>query len=779
MYRIYQVRREDHPEIYLTWARALHPADRDRAEAEVQAALDHGKQFHTEFRIIHPDGSVRTIKAAAETFRDAAGKPRRMVGLNYDITDVKQAETTLRASEEKLRALYEAEPDCLKLLEPDATLREINPAGLRILEADNPAALIGKSLLPLVPLEHLDAVRAMLAAVAGGEKRRLEFKFTGLKGTARWLEMTAVPMRDQATGRDLILGVSRDITARKHDEAALLALNARYARQEAALTTLTRSYATLPANLTAVFKEIAEVVAKTLDVERASIWRYAAGATVLVCEDLFDAKTGSHTSGLPVRAADYPVYFRTLAGAEIIVARDARQDSRTKEFGTSYFSTHGITSILETPIHSHGAMAGVVRCEHAGPLRDWTPDEQTFAVAVANLVSALLAQLERQSLEEQLRQSQKMDAFGRLAGGVAHDFNNLLTVITGHCELLLMRTAADGPTHDSLGEILKAAERAAALTSQLLAFSRQQLLAPRVVDLNLIVTDIQKMLRRLIGEDVTLVANLSPNLCPVRVDPGQMDQVIMNLTVNARDAMPNGGKIVFTTRNIDLDGARADPRPDIRPGRYVMLSVSDNGTGMTPEIQAQIFEPFFTTKGVGKGTGLGLAVVHGIIQQSGGHIDVQSAVGVGTTFTIYLPAVLERPGETMAGPSRKASRGGETLLLVEDENAVRQFATMALQQLGYTVLTAASGPEALTLLAGAAMKVDLLVTDLVMPEMGGRELAETCAARYPTLNVLYLSGYMDDEVVRRGILQADVAFLQKPFTIDSLAKKVREVLDQP
>jgi two-component system cell cycle sensor histidine kinase/response regulator CckA len=350
-------------------------------------------------------------------------------------------------------------------------------------------------------------------------------------------------------------------------------------------------------------------------------------------------------------------------------------------------------------------------------------------------------------------------------------------VISGYSDLLLTMLADDDPKKKMADQIHRAGKRAAALTRQLLAFSRQQVLEPKVLDLNVVVTDIEKMLHRLIGEDVEFTIVLAPNISPVKVDAGQIEQVIMNLAVNARDAMPQGGKLTIETKDAELEECYAQTHPEAKAGRFVMVAFSDTGCGMTPEVKARIFEPFYTTKGVGQGTGLGLAVVHGIVKQSGGNIDVYSEVGVGTTFRIYLPTA-QQPVAPLPGNGLEAvSRGSETILLVEDEESVRDLATIILQKCGYKVMTAPEGLAALQLVANCREKIDLLLTDVVMPQMGGRKLAETLLAEHPELRVLFMSGYTDDAVVRHGVLQSNTNFLQKPFTPNSLAKKVREILD--
>jgi len=380
-------------------------------------------------------------------------------------------------------------------------------------------------------------------------------------------------------------------------------------------------------------------------------------------------------------------------------------------------------------------------------------------------------------LEEQFRQAQKMEAVGRLAGGVAHDFNNLLTIISGYSEILLAALPPGDSTRGLLTEIKKAGVRAASLTRQLLAFSRKQILEHEVLDLNGVVADSEEMFRRLVGEDIDLVTVLDPALGNVKTDRGQIEQVLMNLVINARDAMPKGGKITIETTHVVLDETYCRSHAEVKPGRYIMLALSDNGCGMDEQTKARIFEPFFTTKEPGKGTGLGLAMIHGFIKQSGGHVSVYSEPGVGSTFKIYLPEVdavrsLEKPR-----PGIEMPRGDETILLAEDEAGVRALTRHVLQICGYTVLDAANGGEAIRLAEKHQGSIHLLLTDVVMPGMDGRLVAERIVAIKPGAKVVYLSGYTDDAVVRHGVLESEVAFLQKPFTPSALARKIREVLD--
>ncbi len=383
----------------------------------------------------------------------------------------------------------------------------------------------------------------------------------------------------------------------------------------------------------------------------------------------------------------------------------------------------------------------------------------------------------RKRLEDLLRQSQKMEAIGMLAGGVAHDFNNLLTIITGYTQLILNNLAQADPNRHSAEQIMKAGERAAELTRQLLAFSRRQALQPKTLDLNQLVTSLGSMLRRLIGEDIELRLSLASELGRVSADPGQVEQVILNLAVNSRDAMPTGGTLTIETANSEVDEHYIARHMGVKPGRYVMLAVSDTGVGMDEHTRTHAFEPFFTTKEAGRGTGLGLSTVFGIVKQSGGSVDVYSEIDRGTSIKVYLPsidrAVSDDPSESKAKPKR----GSETILLAEDEDMVRTLVKETLEREGYRVLAASNAAEARRLLEENAGPIQLLITDVVMPKMSGRDLARQISSVRPEIRVLYMSGYTDAAVVNSGILQKDVAFLQKPFTPMALSHKVREVLE--
>lgn len=482
---------------------------------------------------------------------------------------------------------------------------------------------------------------------------------------------------------------------------------------------------------------------------------------------------------------------------EIVVIEDIYVDPRIPH--DAYRPTF-VKSLAMVPVRSRDPIAAI-GAYWAQPHRA-TPRElallqalaDTTAVAIDNvqLIESLRLRAEesarllgqfkqevakREEVEAQLRQSQKMEAIGRLAGGIAHDFNNLLTVITGYSDLALGQMPERHELHDPLEQINQAADRASVLTRQLLAFSRKQVLQPVTLNLNTVVTQMDKLLRRLIGEDIDFVTKLHPNLDMVQFDPGQIEQIVMNLAVNARDAMPNGGKLTIETANIELDENYASMHPSARPGPHVMIAVTDTGTGMDAETKARVFEPFFTTKEQGKGTGLGLATVYGIVKQSGGNIWVYSEPGHGTTFKIYLPRAQESVHIAEYPSAKSASaKSTETILIVEDEEAVRNLLRLVLEADGYKVMATGDVDEAIQLCRQQRDKIDLLLTDVVLPKMGGPQLAEQIAAICPRTKIVYMSGYTDNAIIHRGILEAGAAFIEKPISPKMLLERIREYL---
>jgi PAS domain S-box-containing protein len=620
-----------------------------------------------------------------------------------------------------------------------------------------------------------EVVAAARAAVGATSTAQFEHRIRRADGTTGVVQVRVSFVRDAAGCVVKIHGANQDITERKRAAAEVVAANERYARQEASLTMLMRSYVSAPDDFAIIVREITEVVAATLEVAQVSVWRHDDRGTSTRCQDLLDWPEMRHTAGEEWTEEACPAFFSALDESDVIAAADAVADTRTAELNERYLAPQGITSMMSVAVRAQGLTIGVLACGHRGRRRRWMPDEQTYAVAVANLLSAIIGQVERQRLEQQLRQAQKLEAIGQLAGGVAHDFNNILTVILGRAE----EVAEDGHLpphlHQALADILDSAERATGLTRQLLAFSRRQAIEVRDVDMNAVVGNLTRMLDRILGEDVTVQFLYTSRPAYVRADPGMIEQVLLNLVVNARDAMPLGGRL-----SLEISIAEgADPGGRVRPaGSWVCLRVTDSGSGIAPEHLPHIFEPFFTTKDVGEGTGLGLATSYGIVQQHGGWIEVDSEPGHGTTFHVFFPNVPTMTAEAPGMESGPPARGHETILVVEDEEGVRALIIKALDGLGYRLLQAQSGPRAIEVAREHAATIDLMITDIVMPDgMNGLELAERLRMTRPSLKVIFTSGYLAD-VSREDMLarQTD-AFLPKPFSLPDLARLVRRTLD--
>jgi PAS domain S-box-containing protein len=760
----------------------IWPTPKARSEL-VSLLIERGSVRNAETQLRTRSGEFRVLLSSAELIE--LDGIRCILIASSDITERKRAEEALRESEERYHRLVEMSPDGI-IIHRDGEIDFVNSAGVKLIGAACESEVIGKSVYDLIQPEYGALLKERITRLQEGQfLPPVEIKGRRLDGFQIECEVLSVPFthKDQPA----VQVVVRDITERKRAEQALQAANKRalteYERLVERIAALGQTLGSAR-DLTVIFRALRDFAVVSVPCDGLVISLYEEEketrrpAYCWVDQKEFDPED---LVDIPVRDG---MTGRAIKSGSVVIDNDYQEHLRTAKPVMIGQCTECETprSALCAPMTVMGRTVGCVEVQsyQAGV---YTQEHATAMRMAANLAAnavenVTLIERERDR-EEQLRQSQKMEAIGKLAGGIAHDFNNLLTGITGYSELALRKLEADNPVRKNIEEIRKAGARAASLTGQLLAFSRRQMLQAKVLDLNAVVGEMDKLLRRLIGEDIDLITLLKPGLGQIKADPGQIEQVLMNLVVNARDAMPKGGKITIETEHAYLDEAYARNHLAVQPGRYVALTVSDTGTGMDTEIQKRIFDPFFTTKEVGKGTGLGLSTVYGIVKQSGGNIWVYSEVDKGTTFKVYLPRFAEALEEAEAEDALShGSMGRETVLLVEDEEMVRSLAKEVLEENGYAVITALNGQEGLQLSRDFDGRIDLLITDVVMPQMGGRELAEALSALRPDTRVLYMSGYTDDAIVRHGILDDNTFFLQKPFTPNTLALKTREALDQ-
>ncbi|MBI4401008.1 MAG: PAS domain S-box protein [Nitrospirae bacterium] len=680
------------------------------------------------------------------------------------------AEAALRESEERTRLIVETALDAVITIDEGGWITDWNPQAETIFGWSRQEAIGQRLSDTIIPPQYRDAHESGLRHyLATGEgpvlNRRIEITARRRDGHEFPVELSISPAR-----RGNIYTFSafvRDITERKRAES-----------RQAAQLAVSRALAD-SATLGEAAPRLLRAICETMGWELGAIWLVDRPANVLRCNAIWHAPS--------VNVAEFVLLCRQITfvpgiglpgrvwnNGEPAWIPDVVKDSNfPRAPAAAKVRLHGAFGF---PIRGGNEIHGVVEF-FSHEVRE--PDNELLHM-MADVGIKIGQFVERLQLEGQFRQAQKMEAIGQMAGGVAHDFNNLLTIVTGYCQLLLTRFGPNDLMRGQVEEIKRAADRATTLTGQLLAFSRRQILQPEVLDLNVIVANMDKMLRPLIGADIELVTEPGPTPGHVRADPGQLEQVVMNLAVNARDAMPQGGRLTTRTQNVMLDRPYASRQVTIPPGSYVTLMVSDTGCGMDAETQARVFEPFFTTKERGKGTGLGLSTVYGIIKQSGGYIIVDSKTGQGTTFTIYLPRIEEamkavEPSQPLVG----SPRGSETILLAEDEDSIRTMLCVVLRARGYTVLEARDGHDALRIGREHTSPIHLLLTDIVMPGLGGRQLAERLAPIRPKMKVLYISGYTGDVVGKDGALEAGTVFLQKPFTPESLERHVREALERP
>ncbi len=720
--------------------------------------------------LIARDGTEHPIDDSGAPVRDETGTLTGVVLVFRDIAERKQTEAALRESELRFRSVVQSAIDAIVVADGEGRILSWNPAAQRIFGYEE-VEVIGQPLTILMPERYREAhCRGLERMKTTGESRLIgtTMEVHGLRKDGREFPLECSLSMWTAGSKIFFSGVLRDLTERKRAE-----------RRLAAQYEVTRALAESH-TLEEAGARVLQAVCESLEWDLGALWSVDRRANVLRCVDIWHGSSAgleefktltSMTTfapgiGLPGRvwASGEPAWILDVVRDDNFPrAAIARREEVHGAFGFPIRQGEKVLGVLEFFSHEvrHPDEALLLMMEDVG-------------LKIGQFV-------ERTQLEEQLRHSQKMDAVGRLAGGVAHDFNNLLTVINGYSEMLSRRLGQDHALQRYPKEIKQASERAASLTQQLLAFSRRQMLEPKVLNLNNSVSAMDSMLRRLIGEHIDLVTILGADLGRVRADPGQIEQVIMNLAVNARDAMSEGGKLTIETANVELDQAYAARHMSVQPGAYVMLAISDTGHGMDERTQARLFEPFFTTKEKGKGTGLGLSTVYGIIKQSGGAVWVYSELGHGTTFKIYLPLVVDVMDTLPLAPApgAESATGTETILLVEDEEAVRLLAREALEEVGFQVLEARHGGEALMISQQYQGVIHLLVTDVVMPEMSGRVLADRLVPQRPALKVLYMSGYTDNAIVHQGVLDPGTAFLPKPFSPDALVRRVREILDLP
>jgi two-component system cell cycle sensor histidine kinase/response regulator CckA len=674
--------------------------------------------------------AVDGLHAGADDYLELPYEPMRLIAQVARLIERARSEEALRESEERFRGTFD---------QAAVGIAHVSTAGKWLLVNRKLCDIVGYSAdelrnLTFQAITHPDDLEADLSGchqlLAGEISNYIrEKRYIRKDGDVVWVELTSSITRDKNGNPKYFITVIEDISERKQAEQALLLSEERYRLL----------FETNPHPMWVYDTETLEFLA----VNEAAVRHYGYAPQEFLRMTVSDV----------VLLEEVPSLLRAVTDTGPGPVSRGVWKHRKKS-----------GSPIDVELVSHALRFGTRNAE---------------LVLAHDVTEQKAAEEALRHSEEQLQQSQKLEAVGRLAGGLAHDFNNIMTAIGGYSDLVLRRLAEQDPLRRNIEEIKKAAQRAATLTHQLLAFSRKQVMQLRLLDLNSVVIDLESLLRRLIGEDIDLVIDLQPGLGPVRADPSQLGQVIMNLVVNARDAMPDGGKLVIETSE-SVTGPETEPgQPSPNPGPYVRFTISDTGSGMDATTQKRIFEPFFTTKPAGKGTGLGLSMVYGIVKQSEGAISVSSELGKGTTFRIHLPLIqgtIERVENRSV--HRSVLRGTESVLVVEDEQMVRELVTEILEAEGYEVMAAHRGYDALRLGSEVPGAIDLLITDVVMPEMSGRELAERLLEQHPETKLLFISGYTDDAIVRYGISEAEMAFLQKPFTPDELIRKVRDILDE-
>jgi PAS domain S-box-containing protein len=712
------------------WKEIIHPDDMEQVkEAFRKADKEKSDTLHVEYRIRHRDGGIRWIADRRQLIYLESGGFAYVDGLLLDITEGKKVEDNLRESEDRYRDLVEHSQDLICTHDLKGRLLSVNPWAARDLGYSQ-NELLRMNMRDLIAPEVRDEFDGYLEEIGKHGAARGILLVQTRNGERRVWEYNNT-LRTKDVTEPVVRGMAQDVTERKRAEKALRESERRYR---------------------GLFGHMQEGFA--------------------YCKMIFENGDPVDFIYLSVNEA-----FETLTGLKSVEGKRVSEViPGIRASDPSLFETYGRVACTGNP---EKIEIFVEALQQWFSISVYSPEQGYFVTVFGVITDRKRAEIEKEKLQAQLRQAIKMEAVGRLAGGIAHDFNNLLTAIIGNVSMAQAKLSPPDPVAGVLMEANKAADRAAALTQQLLAFSRKQIIEPKVLNLNDLIADLNAMLVRLIREDIKIQISPGEDLGSVKVDAGQFQQVLVNLVVNARDAMPGGGEIVIETSNAELDDGYCSGHPYVKPGRFVMVAVSDMGHGMSEEVKAHIFEPFFTTKAKGSGTGLGLATTYGVVKQAGGSIEVYSEVGMGTTFKIYLPRDEGEASKLVRDDRPQELLGGtETVLLVEDEDIVRDMCVRVLDELGYKVLQASNGKEAIALSKGRGGRIDLLMTDVVMPGMNGSELATQLILHRPEMRVLFTSGYTENVIVHHGVLDDAVSFLGKPYSPSTLAKKIRQVLDK-
>jgi len=767
----------------------VHPDDRHLIKSVEEMSLEDSAAFAYDYRITHSDGSLRFLRGHRKVVRDNDGRLVRIGGADQDITELRQAEEKQRESGEWLRVILTASRDGI-VIEDNGTVVYTNNSYAQMLGYNSSEELPGLDISQLLPPDEYERMTRYREARSRGDWAPAIYEFTAKRKDGSPIKLEASVSTSTVAGKTYISTAVRDIAERKQAEAALHEANQRAIREYERLLNRLASLAqalSSARDLTAIYRALCDFTVASAPCSGVVI-------TIYHPDKLAREAVYFWNKGEEVLPADVPLIpvgegltGQVIRNQKVIVCDDymkAQQNRPRVWVGSEHDSLS--RPALIAPMAIMGRVIGTLEIQNdEGKL--YTTEHVTAMKMAANLAASsidnvrLLEQEREQALT--LQQSQKMEAIGTLAGGVAHDFNNLLTVIIGNTELAFKKSPEPDPVRPRLEEIDKAAKRAAVLTRQLLAFGRRQQMERRNIKLNDVIAEIMKLLNRIIGADVEVNVRAGSNLSIISADPAQIEQVVMNLAVNARDAMPEGGQLTIETSNVTLDENYQRHYPFAQPGKYVELQVSDTGSGMEEATRARIFEPFFTTKLVGKGTGLGLSMAYGIVKQHDGHINVYSQPGHGTTFKIYLPVAERAVEETEVTVEPEVLGGTETILLAEDDQGLRNLASDVLDQLGYTVLLAKDGEEAVQLFTKNCARIDLLLLDVMMPRLGGPEAYEKMRQIGGTMPLIFMTGYSSDLVKSRFVKQnfsteaLGAEVIQKPYNIDKLGRKVREVLD--